>query len=74
MTINRRLEKMETKTQADSNVDDEKVAQLTALLRSLEGVEKIDPTKLSHDAEVIELATLLQRLEEQHKLEYPDAN
>ena len=71
MTIKNRLEKMETKTQSDSNVDDEKVAQLTPLLRSLEGVE--DPTKFTRapSREVIELAALLQRLEERHKPEYP---
>jgi len=71
MTIKNRLEKIENKTQADSNVDHEKLEELTALLRSLDGVE--DPTKFTRapSNEVEELATLLQRLDARHKLEYP---
>ena len=72
MTINRRLEKMETKTNSDS-IDYEKVEQLTALLRSLEGGEKVDLTKFPVDSETIELAALLQRLDTD-TIEYQDTD
>jgi hypothetical protein len=59
MTINRRLEKMETTSQAGSNVDDKKVALLTELLLSLESGERVDLTKLPIDGETIELASTI---------------
>ena len=72
MTIKNRLEKIENKTQADSNVDHEKLEELTALLRSLDGVE--DPKKFTRAPlrEVVKLAALLQRLDARYNLENTD--
>jgi hypothetical protein len=70
MRINRRLERMEQGFKDSNDIDHEKVEYLTALLRSLDGTEQLDLAKLSHDANVIQLAALLQRLDAD-KREYP---